>query len=284
MKNVRFGIKERLLAAVATVMVLCASLAVGFSMQTGVVARAESDSAIKSVSLTLNENISMNYFVNIPADAADDPAPSMQFTMNTAEEDYTATVTDYETVNGQWKFTYDGVTPQHMCDEVTAVLSYMTDGGSRDSSNTRTTTLEGVLEKYTEATAAEMNISDAAYEKLQTLVADIAAYGAASQAYLGYEGNGTPVVGTPGEFTGEGLGSDLDLPETLSARGFGLTIRSASKCASPRAALRRINSPCRRPSAAERKRLPLPHPKAGNITMPACPSPCSNLPRPFPSK
>lgn len=220
MKNVRFGIKERLLAAVATVMVLCASLAVGFSMQTGVVARAESDSAIKSVSLTLNENISMNYFVNIPADAAADPAPSMQFTMNTAEEDYTATVTDYETVNGQWKFTYDGVTPQHMCDEVTAVLSYMTDGGVVDESNSKTITLEGVLEKYAEATAAEMNISDAAYEKLQTLVADIAAYGAASQAYLGYEGNGTPAVGTPGEFTGAGLGSDLDLPEAAGQVNF----------------------------------------------------------------
>lgn len=217
MKKVQSVRKERLFAALTAGVMLASSAALLLSARQGGVSAyaetgAEDPSAISSVSLTLSDDISMNYYVDVPADAADDAAPSMEFTLQTKDNKYTSSVVADETVGDQWKFTYSGVTPQHMGDEVTARLTYTTAAGAQDQTNTRTTSLKEVLTNYTTSSADDLKISVAAYEKLQTLVADILTYGAESQKYVGYDTENLVTDGmtvTPSTFDGSALDSDF---------------------------------------------------------------------------
>ncbi len=219
MKKVQSVRKERLFAALTAGVMLASSAALLLSARQGGVSAyaetgAEAPSAISSVSLTLSDDISMNYYVDVPADAADDAAPSMEFTLQTKDNKYTSSVVAYETVGDQWKFTYSGVTPQHMGDEVTATLTYTTAAGAQDQTNTRTTSLKEVLTNYTTSSADDLKISVAAYEKLQTLVADILTYGAESQKYVGYDTENLVTDGmtvTPSTFDGAALQDDYNL-------------------------------------------------------------------------
>lgn len=219
MKKVYFDVKKSFIAFAIATCILFSAMAGIFSLGKGSVFvyaddAQQNDSAISSVSLTLEDSIAMNFFATVPADAAEDAKPSMEFTLATVDETYTSSVDVYETQDGKWKFTYDGVTPQHMGDTVTAKLTYTTTEGAQNDTNVRTTSLKEVLTNYTKISAADMGISDAAYAKLQTLVADILTYGAESQKYVGYQTDALVTDGmtlTPSEFSAAELQDDYNL-------------------------------------------------------------------------
>lgn len=219
MKKLCFDVKKSFIAFAIATCILFSAMAGIFSLGKGSVFVYADDaqqnaSAISSVSLTLEDSIAMNFFATVPADAAEDAKPSMEFTLATVDKTYTSSVDVYETQDGKWKFTYDGVTPQHMGDTVTAKLTYTTTEGTQNDTNVRTTSLKEVLTNYTKISAADMGISDAAYAKLQTLVADILTYGAESQKYVGYQTDALVTDGmtvTPSEFSAAELQDDYNL-------------------------------------------------------------------------
>lgn len=140
MKKLCFDVKKSFIAVAIAACILFSAMAGIFSLGKGSVFvyaddAQQNDSAISSVSLTLEDSIAMNFFATVPADAAADAKPSMEFTLATIDKTYTSSVDVYETQDGKWKFTYDGVTPQHMGDTVTAKLTYTTTEGAQNDTN-----------------------------------------------------------------------------------------------------------------------------------------------------
>ena len=89
----------------------------------------------------------------------------------------TDVATDYETVNGKYVFSYTGINPQCIGDELTATL-YATANGVNS-----TVSIEHYsVRQYCANLLADETIS----AELRTLLSDLLAYGAAAQTYMNY--------------------------------------------------------------------------------------------------
>ena len=147
----------------------------------------ESSLQITSAYLTLNDNIDVTYAVTVPADCTD---PYMVFTMNGISR----TVTDYTVADGKRLYTFTGVTPQQMGDNISAAF-YAT----KNAETVSDTVAEYSITEYCE-NQLERYADDA---DLVALLSDLLTYGAAAQIYTGYHTEALVTAGldlTPSTF------------------------------------------------------------------------------------
>ena len=135
------------------------------------------DFKIKSVSLALESSITMNFKVSKSA-VSDFENPYMEFTCGNKKE----TVTEYAEQGDYLVFSYKGISPQLMNDDVVAVLHAEHNGIDYKSP-------KKVMSIKTYAYAILDKYNSDSYAKLRTLMVDLLNYGAAAQAYIGYEEN-----------------------------------------------------------------------------------------------
>ena len=126
-------------------------------------------------SVTLNSDLRVNYKVDGSLFEDCYESPYVVFTMCGEE----TTVEEYTVQDGSYVFSFDGISPAMMNENISAVL-YATYDGAELSAKTRdysiATYCRNLLRMYT---------SDA-YATMRTLLVDMLNYGAASQNYTGY--------------------------------------------------------------------------------------------------
>ena len=120
---------------------------------------------INSASVTLGEDITLNYYVTIPEEIFSDT--TLVFTLNGENLDVAGVVQQ----DGRYKFSLE-LPPQYMADNVQAVLSY--NGVIVDQ-----------IDNYSIKAYAESQLSTASNE-LKQLISDMLHYGAAAQIYKEY--------------------------------------------------------------------------------------------------
>ena len=131
------------------------------------------ENAITDVQLSLTENVLVKFYANVPAEATE---VKMTFDFNGKN-----TVITGEQNGNQMMFCFEGVTPQHFNDEITATLSYL------ENDVEKTCTKKMSVQKYCttilKSNAATFGITEHAFQDLKTLVVDILNYGAEAQKY-----------------------------------------------------------------------------------------------------
>lgn len=125
---------------------------------------------INSAYLTLNDNIDVTYTVDLPKEFDE---AYMVFTMNGAA----TKVDDYTEQNGGYAFTFEGVLPQQMGDNISAELVCVADGK----------TYTDTVAEYSVRQYCINQLGNKPNEKLTTLLSDLLTYGAAAQTYAGYQ-------------------------------------------------------------------------------------------------
>ncbi len=130
---------------------------------------------IKSVSLALESSITMNF--KVPKSVVSDfENPYMEFTCGDKKD----IVTEYKEQGDYIVFSYKGISPQLMNDNVVAVLHAEHNGIDYKSP-------KKVMSIKTYAYAILDKYNSDSYAKLRTLMVDLLNYGAAAQAYVGYQ-------------------------------------------------------------------------------------------------
>lgn len=130
---------------------------------------------ISTVSLSLESSITMNFKV-LKSAVADFENPYVVFNCEGDE----LTVTDYTEQGDYYVFSYPGISPQLMNDNVKAVLHATHNGIDYTSP-------EKVMSVRTYAYTMLERYNTDSYAKLRTLLVDLLNYGAASQKYIGYQ-------------------------------------------------------------------------------------------------
>ena len=164
----------QLLAIVFFTTLVCSSVGAGLCCKNVTAAAKEGvdSGAISSVSITLSDDISMNFFVD-KAQAGDAPYMEFSFNGNTARDDEPREEGEF------YVFSYRGITPQHLNDTVTAT-AYTGDGTNIGSGEKSVRDYCGGLLSND---ALHYGYDDVKYEAMTTLVADLLGYGAAAQLY-----------------------------------------------------------------------------------------------------
>lgn len=139
---------------------------------------------IEGATVSLGEDLSVNYYVNAGKSAQLNGDLSMRFTMN----GQSVTVTDYAVVGDKYVFTLAGIAPQQMGDSIDAVL-YAGDVVITEKSGY---SIKENLTNLLAKTPAELSMTVEKYTAMKTLISDLLSYGAAAQAYRSSEG--TPVT------------------------------------------------------------------------------------------
>ena len=130
---------------------------------------------INTVSLSLESSITMNFKV-LKSSLSSFDEFYMTFECGGKEEK----VTDYKETDKYYVFSYKGINPQLMNDNVTAVLHAKNKNGEYTSPEKIMSVKEyayTMLDRY----------SDDEHSKLRTLLVDLLNYGAAAQIYAGYQ-------------------------------------------------------------------------------------------------
>lgn len=130
---------------------------------------------IKTVSLSLESSITMNFKV-LKSAVADFENPYVVFNCEGDE----LTVTDYTEQGDYYVFSYPGISPQLMNDNVKAVLH-------ATHNSIDYTSPEKVMSVRTYAYTMLDRYNSDDYAELRTLLVDLLNYGAASQKYIGYQ-------------------------------------------------------------------------------------------------
>ncbi len=133
--------------------------------------------AFKGVSLTLHDNLAVNYKVDADLfDGGEYTEPYVIFELNGVE----TKVDEYTVANGRYVFTFRNLSPNKMNDTIRATLYAKCDGKEYASVTKEYSVAEycySMLELY----------SDDSYAELRTLIVDLLNYGAESQTYTGYD-------------------------------------------------------------------------------------------------
>ena len=157
---------------------VCSSVGAGLFCKNVTAAAEEGigSGAISSVSITLSDDISMNFFVD-KAQAGDAPYMEFSFNGDTARNDEPREEGNY------YVFSYRGITPQHLNNTVTAT-AYTKDGTNIGFGEKSVRDYcDGLLSND----ALHYGYDDVKYEAMTTLVADLLGYGAAAQLYKNEE-------------------------------------------------------------------------------------------------
>ena len=180
--------------------------------------QAEVDDALEilSAALILNGKIDIAYTVKMPAGYT---SPRMVFVGPSG----TTTVTEYTISGDNYVFTYTGINPQCMGDNISATL-YATKDGVEESD----TQSSYSVRQYCVNKLADNTIS----ADLRTLLSDMLAYGAAAQTYMSYK-IGTlvtdgeinnPAYSTFTNLSGNAASFDGDADENVFWISAGLTL------------------------------------------------------------
>ena len=130
---------------------------------------------INTVSLSLESSITMNFKV-LKSSLSSFDEFYMTFECGGKEEK----VTDYKETDKYYVFSYKGINPQLMNDNVTAVLH-------AKNKNEEYTSPEKIMSVKEYAYTMLDRYSDDEHSKLRTLLVDLLNYGAAAQIYAGYQ-------------------------------------------------------------------------------------------------
>lgn len=136
-----------------------------------------SELKIKAASLSLESSMTMNF--KVPKTVANIfEYPYMVFECNGEKE----TITEYNIQGEYIVFSYDGISPQMMNDEVTATICSEYNG-VRYEGETKSLSVKGYVDKLLPS------CQDDSYASLRTLLIDLLNYGAAAQEYMNYKTN-----------------------------------------------------------------------------------------------
>jgi hypothetical protein len=135
------------------------------------------DFVIKTVSLSLESSITMNFKV-LKSALSDYENPYLKFTC----EDDELIVTDYTEQGNYYVFSYPGISPQLMNDNVNAVLCAIYKENQKEYSSV---VKSMSVKEYAYTMLSRYNTSS--YSKLRTLLVDLLNYGAAAQVYVNYQ-------------------------------------------------------------------------------------------------
>ena len=157
-------------------------LAGGSVGQEGLIDTADSyvstdeSAAITDASVTLGESITVNYYATL---ADEYKEATMQFTMNEK-----VVSVEGELVGGnEYRFAFEGVSPQCMTDEVKAQLIC----GEEILDTHNSFTIRSYCDSLLASDAATLGKSEEQYRAMKTLIADMLQYGAMSQTYRNYK-------------------------------------------------------------------------------------------------
>lgn len=127
------------------------------------------DTAFTGASLTLTNNLNVNFFAKIEDDTV---APTVRFHVGSSD----ATVQGEKQADGSYRFTCSAILPQKIGDRITAILT------AKVGEHTVTETMHYSVQEYCERMLAREDASP----ELKTLLVDLLCYGAAAQEYAGY--------------------------------------------------------------------------------------------------
>ncbi len=131
---------------------------------------------ITDASITLGESITVNYYATL---ADEYKEATMQFTMNEK-----VVSVEGELVEGnEYRFAFEGVSPQCMTDEIEAQLMC----GEEILDTHDSFTIRSYCDSLLTSDAVTLGMSGEKYAAMKTLVADLLEYGAMSQTYRNYK-------------------------------------------------------------------------------------------------
>ncbi|MBR3641172.1 MAG: leucine-rich repeat domain-containing protein, partial [Oscillibacter sp.] len=147
------------------------------------------NAAFTLASVALADSISLNFYVPLTAELCERTV-CVDFRMDTADgEDWAQSVTlegaHYDAATGAYVFSYEGVSPQCIDDDVTATL--YVDGAEIDA---LTMSVADYLKSYLDL-----------YDDADALIGALAAYGDAARAYTDYRATKTPIATEVGKTT-----------------------------------------------------------------------------------
>ena len=161
---------------------------------------ADKTAKIASASLTVEEDLTMNYFVELGKYYAD--GVSMKFTMNGEE----TIVSGQRQTDGRYKFSFTDIAPQYMGDTIKAELMYNGE-------------VIACKEEYSVKAYVQNKLVDAD-DKLKRLLSDLLYYGDEAQKFVGYKTD---------ELVSTGVEGLLDKVTATPTDNFNLTTEQAEE-------------------------------------------------------
>ncbi|MCM1222230.1 MAG: hypothetical protein NC548_47955, partial [Lachnospiraceae bacterium] len=138
---------------------------------------------IKTVSLSLESSVTMNFKV-LKSAVADFENPYMVFKCDGLDD---MTVSEYSVQGDYYVFSFPGISPQMMGNDVTATLyAVYKENGKEYSGQSKSMSVKEYSYKML---AAYGSYNNATYNKLKTLLVDLLNYGAQAQIYTNYKTN-----------------------------------------------------------------------------------------------
>lgn len=181
------------------------------------------ESKITGAEIALGSSITVNYYVSLAKTHA---GAQMKFTFDGKE-----VVVDGARYGKEYVYSFTGIGPQAMGENIKAEL--VLDGeviASKDEYSVAQN-----LKRLLTKSADELGLSEAKYGAMKTLIADLLAYGAASQIYTGHNTDAFVNEGIEGASEFVALGDEWDkLPtestdETVELLGAGLYFTNTNK-------------------------------------------------------
>lgn len=126
---------------------------------------------IFSASLTLQNNITVNYYAKF-IDSISPTDVKMEFEMN----DKSTIVEGVLQEDGRYKFAFTKINPDHMCDNITATLTYKVEENEYST----------VKESYSIKEYCMYQLNNSSNDKLKKLIVDTLLYGSEVQKYTHY--------------------------------------------------------------------------------------------------
>ncbi len=141
--------------------------------------------SIAGAALSLGKTLSLEYYAYINDENA---APTMRFTrerVGSIDEPLAVceVAGSFDEATGLWKFSFDGINPQCMTDNIRAELI---ENGATVDVKARYSVKQYCIDQH-ESTAQKLGMSNIKFTQLKNLLASILAYGAEAQKYTFYK-------------------------------------------------------------------------------------------------
>jgi len=181
---------------------------VAFTLSAGSVTVVSSSavSTITTASIALSSDISVKYYATL---AAEHVGAQMRFTMND-----TVTYVNGVKSGSQYTYTFKGVAPQCMGDNICAELVL----NGEVLASKPTNSVKSYCSKLMSYSAAQLGMSASKYAAMKTAIADLLEYGSQAQLYKGYKTDALVNAGVTGQTTFQTL-TTTDKTSTTSTSG-----------------------------------------------------------------
>ena len=149
-------------------------------------ANAETVAKFTDVNLSISEDFTMKYYVNLPVGAKDVSATFSIDGVKDAEGKVIERTIGISTDNGKKYFAFDGITPQHLGKTINATVNYTLNGEkiSFDNASLNIKTVKAYLEQLLANTPEQNNCIEKVDKALKKLSVNILNYGAAAQTFV----------------------------------------------------------------------------------------------------